>query len=120
MKITPGVLVGTALMGAALGRTPLLAGQNAADTPDAHVATARTAAGDSYQNLFTFLCTVPAPRGGGPGAAARGGGAPGGGRAAAPPAVQASAGEVDLVCRAGEGVRQPLLRRPVRILRLGA
>ena len=58
----------------------LLAGQNAADTPDAHVALAKTAAGDAYQNLFNFLCTVPAPRGGG-GPAERGGGRRGGGRA---------------------------------------
>jgi metallo-beta-lactamase class B len=34
--------------------------------PDAHVERARTAAGDAYQNLFNFLCTVPAPRGGPP------------------------------------------------------
>jgi metallo-beta-lactamase class B len=40
----------------------ILAGQNARDTPDAHVARAKTAAGNDYQNLFNFLCTVPAPR----------------------------------------------------------
>jgi len=39
--------------------------QNTGDRPDAHVARARIAAGDSYQNLFNFLCTVPTPRGGG-------------------------------------------------------
>ena len=67
----------------------MLAGQNAGDpptplgagTPDAHVALAKTAAGDAYQNLFDFLCTVPTPRGGGPPR----GGAPGGGRAPGPP-----------------------------------
>ena len=37
------------------------------DTPDAHVALAKTAAGDTYQNLFNFLCAVPTPRGGGAG-----------------------------------------------------
>lgn len=37
-----------------------------ADTPDAHVARAKTAAGDTYQNLFNFLCAVPAARGGPP------------------------------------------------------
>ena len=58
------------------------AGQSAADTPDAHVARAKTAAGDTYQNLFNFLCAVPAPRGGGP---AQRGGPPGGGRAPGPP-----------------------------------
>ena len=52
-----------------------LAAQNATDTPEAHVAIAKTAAGEDYQNLFNFLCAVPGPRGGG------GGG--GGGRGAA-------------------------------------
>ena len=42
----------------------ILASQNANDTPEAHVAAAKTAAGEDYQNLFTFLCTVPGPRGG--------------------------------------------------------
>ena len=55
------------------------------DTPDAHVALARTAAGDTYQNLFNFLCAAPAPRGEGAGAVPRGGGPPGGGRSAGPP-----------------------------------
>lgn len=59
----------------------VLAGQNAGDTPDAHVALARTAAGDTYQNLFNFLCAVPTPRGGG----ARAGGPRGGGRPPGPP-----------------------------------
>ena len=66
MKIAIGVLMSVAMMGAVL-----LAGQNAGDpstplgagTPDGHVARAMTAAGDAYQNLFNFLCTVPAPRG---------------------------------------------------------
>jgi metallo-beta-lactamase class B len=87
-----GVLVSTAL----LSTTPA-AGQNAGDTPDAHVARAKTAAGETYQNLFNFLCAVPTPRGPTPsgpaprGAAPRaggpqaGGGAPGRGRAAGPP-----------------------------------
>ena len=43
----------------------MLAAQNANDTPEAHVAVAKTAAGMDYQNLFNFLCAVPAPRGGG-------------------------------------------------------
>jgi metallo-beta-lactamase class B len=55
----------------------LLAGQSAGDSPDAHVALAQTAAGDTYRNLFDFLCRVPAPRGGGPRA--------GGPRAGGPP-----------------------------------
>lgn len=53
----------------------------AAQTPDAHVAAAKIAAGDSYQNLFNFLCAVPAPRGGGP----RGGGPRAGGPPPGPP-----------------------------------
>ena len=51
----------------------------AAQTPDDHVARAKVAAGDTYQNLFNFLCAVPAPRAGGPGGgggARRGGGPP--------------------------------------------
>src|SRR5262249_41854015 len=48
-----------------------LAAQTPGDTPpEAHVAVAKTAAGEEYQNLFNFLCAVPGPRGGG----GRGGG----------------------------------------------
>ena len=57
------------------GDTRLRADASARQAPDAHVARARTAAGDKYQNLFNFLCTVPTPRGGGQGR----------GRAAGPP-----------------------------------
>ena len=53
--------------------------QSAADSPDTHVARARTAAGDTYQNLFNFLCAVPAARGGGPAGAEAAAGRPGGG-----------------------------------------
>ena len=67
MKTVLGVLMATALV----------AGQNAADTPEAHVALAKAAAGNAYQNLFNFLCTVPIPRAGGPAAGARGGRPPG-------------------------------------------
>ena len=80
MKITQTViamLAGAVLMGAALA-----AAQAGGDTPDAHVALAKTAAGDTYQNLFNFLCAVPAPRGGGTRAGGPAGG-PGGGN---PPA----------------------------------
>ncbi len=62
----------------------MLAAQNVNDTPEAHVAIAKTAAGEDYQNLFNFLCAVPAPRGGGARAGApRGQG--GGQRRAGPP-----------------------------------
>jgi hypothetical protein len=30
--------------------------------PEAHVAIAKTAAGEDYQNLFNFLCAAPAQR----------------------------------------------------------
>ena len=61
----------------ALLSAALLTGQTAKDSPDVHVALAKTAAGDTYQNLLNFLCTVPAPRGGGPrGVGPRAGGAP--------------------------------------------
>ena len=84
MKI--GVLLGvlmSALLVAQNGgdirlRADASAGQaavaSAGQTPDEHVALARSAAGDTYQNLFNFLCTVPGARGGAP----RAGGAPGG------------------------------------------
>jgi metallo-beta-lactamase class B len=81
----------SALTSTALTSTSLLANQNAGGTPDAHVAVARTAADDDYQNLFNFVCTVPAPRGGGPRGGAPQAGAPqggsprGGGRAPRPP-----------------------------------
>src|SRR5262245_48260805 len=48
----------------------MLAAQNATDSPDAHIAIAKTAAGDDFQNLFNFMCTAPGARGGG---GARGG-----------------------------------------------
>src|SRR5262245_10508057 len=82
MKIVLGLLL----------MASMLAAQTATDTPDAHVATAKAAAGEDYQNLFNFLCAAPAQRGGGgargaapAGAApARGGGAAAGPRGAAP------------------------------------
>ncbi len=61
MKLVLGLIVGIALMG-----TAARAGQDAG----ADVALARAAAGDAYQNLFNFLCTVPTPRGGGAGVVA--------------------------------------------------
>src|SRR5262247_3927934 len=60
MKIALGLLLATSM----------LAAQNATDTPEAHVAVAKTAAGEDYQNLFNFLCAAPGPRGGGAGAGA--------------------------------------------------
>ena len=65
----------------------LAARQNAADTPEAHVALAKVAAGIPYQNLFNFLCAVPAARGGGPASSQAPAGRPGGGapRGAGPP-----------------------------------
>ena len=66
MKIALGLLLAVSM----------LAAQNANDTPEAHVALAKTAAGEDYQNLFNFLCAVPGPRGGaGGGGVGRGGGA---------------------------------------------
>jgi metallo-beta-lactamase class B len=62
MTIALGVLASVAML--------------AAQTPDAHVARAKIAAGDTYQNLFDFLCAVPTPRTGGPGPR-RGGPPPG-------------------------------------------
>ncbi len=75
----------------------------AQDTPDAHIAAAKAAAGDDFQNLFNFQCYGPGPGGqrtppgvaaaapagrGGTGKGPGGGGAPGaargGGRGGAP------------------------------------
>lgn len=65
--------IATVVTGALLTVATALMGQ----TPDAHIERARTAAGIEYQNLFNFLCAVPAARGGGPaGGGRRGGGAP--------------------------------------------
>src|SRR5262245_15101414 len=70
MKIALGLLLAVSMPAAA---------QNAADTPEAHVAVAKTAAGTDYQNLFNFLCAAPAQRGGGGGQRAAGGAGAGGG-----------------------------------------
>src|SRR5262245_23248871 len=58
MKLALGLLLAASM----------LAAQNSNDTSEAHVATAKTAAGEEYKNLFNFLCAAPAPRGGGGGA----------------------------------------------------
>ena len=71
MKIALGLLLSVSML---LAQTT--------DTPEAHVAVAKTAAGEDYQNLFNFLCAAPGPRGGGRGAGARAG-AGGGARAGA-------------------------------------
>jgi metallo-beta-lactamase class B len=68
MKIALGLLL-TASM---------LAAQTANNTPEDHVALAKAAAGDDYQNLFNFMCAAPAQRGGG-GQRGAGGGAAGAG-----------------------------------------
>ncbi len=65
-----------------------LAAQDAADVPDPHVAVARAAAGDDFQNLFNFQCNGPGPRAPGvaaPGAAGRGAGRGGAPRQPGPP-----------------------------------
>src|SRR4029453_7118516 len=79
------------VLGVAIGvvvSTAMLAGE----TPDpsttlgagAHVAQAKAAAGNDYQNLFNFLCAVPGPAER-TGPAARGGAPQGRGRATGPP-----------------------------------
>jgi metallo-beta-lactamase class B len=78
--------VSAALAAGAGLATPGLGAQAADQTPEAHVARAKAAAGDTYQNLFTFLCAEPAARGGGPpgrtgAGGARTGGPPRGGGA---------------------------------------
>ena len=78
MRLTHAAAIAVLLSGT------LAARQAGNDTSDAHVALARTAAGDQYQNLFNFLCAVPAARSGAP-AGARAGTPAGGGRGPAAP-----------------------------------
>src|SRR2546422_1307497 len=59
MKIALGLLLAVSM----------LAAQNTNDTPEAHVAVAKAAAGEDFQNLFNFQCNGPGP-GGNRGAAA--------------------------------------------------
>ena len=75
MKIALGLLLAASMLTA----------QNATDTPEAHVAAAKTAAGEDYQSLFNFLCAAPGPRGGGRGAATGAGRGQGGGQRQGPP-----------------------------------
>lgn len=60
MRIALGGLLAVLTLGA----------QSATDTPDAHFAAAKTAAGEEFQNLLNFQCYGPSP--GGPRAAAAG------------------------------------------------
>ena len=84
MKITLGLLLAVLT----------LAAQDSKDTPEAHFAAAKAAAGDDFQGLFEFQCNGPGPGGpraaagaarGGPGRGQGGGRAGGPGRAAGPP-----------------------------------
>jgi len=74
----------------------ILTAQNANDTPDAHIAAAKAAAGEDFQNLFNFQCYGPGP--GGPRTAA--GTAAGRGPAGARGGAQGVGGR-------GGGQRQP-------------
>lgn len=74
------IAVGLLLAGAAA-----LLAQNANDTPEAHFAAAKAAAGEDFQNLYNFQCNGPGPGGARGGAAAPGRGAGGRGRQAGPP-----------------------------------
>ncbi len=73
MKIALGLLLAVST----------LAAQDANDTPDAHFAAAKAAAGEDFQNLLNFQCYGPGPggqrtvAGGGAAAGARGKGGPG-------------------------------------------
>ena len=80
---------------------------------DAHIATAKTAAGQDYRGTFVNLCLPSAPRGGGAGRGGGGAAARGAGRAA-------DAGPGELVCAAFQGVRQPLLARDAPAFLVGA
>jgi metallo-beta-lactamase class B len=78
MRIVLGLLLGISTLSA----------QAPNDTPDAHVAAAKAAAGDDFQNLFNFQCYGPGPAvqlsTQGPAAAGGQGRGQGGGRAGGP------------------------------------
>ena len=93
MRLVFGLLTGSVLA------TGVFAA--AGQAPEDHVALARTAAGESYQNLFNFLCAAPGQRGaapqgaarqGTPGTAARGNAPQGGPPAGAAPPPGAARG----------------------------
>ena len=86
MKCTP-ILISVF---AALLVSTMSAAQAPTSDVDAHIATAKAAAGQEYRATFVNLCLPAAPRAGGPGAAGRGT-APAG-RAAAVPATPDRAG----------------------------
>jgi len=95
MKIAHGLLLAVAMLP-----------QAATDTPEAHVALARTAAGEDYQNLFNFVCAAPAQRGGGGGGGGQGAGAGAPrGQGAAPNAAGGAAGGAPAAPRGGGGQR---------------
>jgi len=85
MKLAPGLLLAVSILPA----------QAPADTPDAHFAAAKAAAGDDFPNLLQFQCYGPGPGGnrggvagaarGGRGGGGQGGGQRAGGRAPGPP-----------------------------------
>src|SRR5262245_40308341 len=60
----------TFALGLILGAS-LLTAQTAGTTPDAHIAVAKTAAGQDFVNLFNTLCGVPEPAGRGQGGGQR-------------------------------------------------
>ncbi len=96
MKIALGLLLAVSMLA-----------QNATDTPEAHVAIAKAAAGDDYQSLFNFVCAPPAaPRGGGGGQAPAGGQ----GAAAAAPRGQGGGGQ-----RGGTPDRATWHAEPVKV-----
>ena len=69
MRLVFGLLTGSVLVtgvsfaAQGSGDAQLRGDTAARPAPEAHVEIARTAAGTSYQNLFTFLCTAPGPGG---------------------------------------------------------
>ena len=77
------ILVAICSVSTVVGATVLA--QTPVSEIDAHIATAKTAAGQEYRGTFVNLCLPSAPRGGGAGAGGRGGGgAAGRGAAGAP------------------------------------
>jgi metallo-beta-lactamase class B len=85
MKIALGLLLAVSTVAA----------QNANDTPDTHFAAAKAAAGDDFQNLYTFQCTGPGP-----------GGNRGGGGARGAAGVPRGQGGAQAGAQAGRGQRQ--------------
>ena len=110
MKSSARFLSALLVTGSLGGATAI--GQSGADTVDAHVAAAKAAAGTYHSGLFTSLCSpanIQPPA------------TPQRGQRAGGPGTRAArtARSIHVARGTGQGVRQPVLRRHDRVLRVG-